>query len=390
MKIKIKKIQFEGEKGIWVILFFLSVASIISIYSSTCSLAYRNKEGNTEYYLIQQLGFLLLGWFLAYHTHKLKPSHISKLSQLGIFVIIPILLFTMIYGISSRWLPFPIINSFQPSELAKPILLIFIARLIANNQDTIKEFNTFKKVLTPIIITCSFIFIGNFSTTAILFSASILVLYVGRASMKHILLLGVVIIIFLGLLWITINKFPEVGRFGTWKSRIESFLSPDSNGHDSAWQKNQAKIAVYNGGLFGKGAGKSTQRFLLPQAHNDFIFSIIIEEYGIFAGLFILSLYFAILIMAIQISLKSKTVFRKLTVFGISFIISFQAMINMAVAVGLFPVTGQSLPLISLGGTSTVITLISFGIIQAISRSNTLDAIEQQKAELDEQGNINE
>ncbi|MEA3503871.1 MAG: FtsW/RodA/SpoVE family cell cycle protein [Bacteroidota bacterium] len=369
------KANFEGDRAIWVIMFFLSIFSIVSVYSSSCNLAYKLQGGDTEYYLKRQILFLIIGWVAAYFTHKLKPSVISGLSQLGIFVIIPALLFTMIFGNESRWIQVPILNSFQTSDPAKFILIIFLARLIANNQKTIKEFNTFVKLLIPIALVCGFIFVGNFSTSALVFVSSVLLLFVGRTSIKHLLLLAGTVIIFLGILWMAINAFPEVGRFGTWKKRIETYTSSNTaeQSKDAQWQSNQAKMAVATGGWFGKTPGKSTQRFFLPQAHNDFIYAIIIEEYGIFSGIFILSLYLALLFRAIQISNKSKTNFRKLTVFGISFMVSFQAMVNMGVSVGLLPVTGQTLPIISMGGTSVITILVSFGIIQAISRSNELE-----------------
>ncbi len=375
--------NLKGDKVIWAVVLILSLFSILAVYSSTGTLAYRNKSGNTEYYLIKHLCIMALGLVLMYFAHLVRYQLYSRISQIAVFLAIPLLFLTLVTGSSlneaSRWLTLPVINiNFQTSDLAKLAIIIYLARLVSKKQDQIKDFKTgFLPIMLPVVIICLLILPANFSTAAILFATCLILMFVGRVSSKYIIYLIGVMIVTGGLFIFVLMQTHTKGRLGTWHNRIETFFDKSKQNPDEMYQINQSKIAVATGGFLGKFPGNSTQRNMLPQAYSDFIYAIIIEEYGFLGGVFMLLLYLILLYRGIRIATRCETTFGALLGLGVSFILVFQAMINMAIVVGLFPVTGQPLPLVSMGGTSIWFTSIGIGIMLSISRAN--DETEKQK-----------
>ncbi len=364
--------HLKGDRTIWVVVFFLYIVSILAVYSSTGTLAYRFRAGNTEYYLLRHMIIILLGFGLLYISHNIRYKYYSTLSQIAIYIAIPLLVFTLFRGTSiheaSRWITLPIINlSFQSSDFAKLALIMYLARLLTRRQDYISDLHTsFLPMVFPIIIVCALIMPANFSTAAVLFISSIVLMFIGRVHIKHISALLGVSIAGAALMIIILSSMPDAGRVQTWQSRINSFTNKEQA---NTYQADQAKIAIATGGVIGKLPGNSTQRNFLPQAYSDFIYAIIIEEYGLVGGFTVLLLYLILLYRGIRIAHKSPGTFGALLAAGLSFSLVFQAMINMAVAVNLFPITGQPLPLVSMGGTSLWFTSLSIGIILSVSRS---------------------
>ncbi len=364
--------HLKGDRTIWVVVFFLYIVSILAVYSSTGTLAYRFRAGNTEYYLLRHLVIILLGLGLLFASHNIRYRYYSTISQIAIYVAIPLLLFTLFRGTSiheaSRWITLPIINiSFQSSDFAKLALIMFLARMLTRRQESISDFHTsFLPMVFPVILVCALIMPANFSTAAVLFFSSIVLMFIGRAEVKHIAALLGVAIVGAGIMILILGNMPDGGRVQTWQNRINSFTNKEQA---NTYQADQAKIAIATGGVIGKLPGNSTQRNFLPQAYSDFIYAIIIEEYGLAGGVTVLLLYLILLYRGIRIAHKSPGTFGALLAAGLSFSLVFQAMINMAVAVNLLPITGQPLPLVSMGGTSLWFTSLSIGIILSVSRS---------------------
>jgi len=366
--------NIKGDKVIWVIVLFLCIFSLLAVYSSTGTLAYRKQGGNTEYYVIKHFIILFLGFILMFLTHRVKYTYFSRISQVGLVLSLPLLALTFVSGTNmndaSRWLTVPIVNlTFQSSDIAKLFLIMYLARVLSKKQEQIKNFKSgFLPVIVPAIVVCAFILPANFSTAAILFVTCLVLMFIGRINLKYIFSLiglGAVAIIMI----FTIGKaapdlFP---RDLTWINRVDHFLHKDKTDPDANYQVEQAKIAIVSGGIFGKSPGKSTQRNFLPHPYSDFIFAIIIEEYGIVGGAFVVLLYCILFFRVVKITTKCQGNFGAFLAIGTGFSLVFQAMINMAVAVHLFPVTGQPLPLISMGGTSIWFTSISIGIILSVS-----------------------
>ncbi|MFA6923566.1 MAG: FtsW/RodA/SpoVE family cell cycle protein [Bacteroidales bacterium] len=378
--------RIKGDKVIWAIVFILSVFSLLAVYSSIGTLAYRYKEGNTYYYLFKHLFILLFGIFLMYATHLIKYTYYSRLSQLLLIITIPLQLLTLFTGTNlneaSRWLTLPIINlSFQTSDLAKLALIMYVARLLSKKQDEIKDFKSaFIPIMLPVLIVCGLIFPANFSTAAILFATCFILMFIGRVNIKYLLAFMGIGLVIISIALAIAFKYPHVlPRFETWKNRIENFKSGETNNN---YQVEQAKIAIATGGVFGKLPGKSIQRNFLPHPYSDFIFAIIIEEYGLAGGMLIVFLYVILLFRAIKIASKCDKVFPALLVVGCALILIFQAFINMAVAVNILPVTGQTLPMVSMGGTSIWFTSISIGIMLSVSKSYEIeDKTEEEEIE---------
>ena len=285
---------FKGDRIIWIVVILLSLMSLMAVYSSTGTLAYKYQEGNTEYYLFKHGIIVFLGFGIMYFTHLVKYTFYAKISRIAIFLAIPLLLLTLLTGTNlneaSRWLTLPVINlSFQTSDLAKIALLLYVARSLSKNQDNIKDFKSaFLPVILPVCIICGLILPANFSTAAVLFTTCLVLMFFGRINFKYILSLIGIGCVGLGLFLLIASFSGYEGRIGTWKKRIENF----SNGNDQGnYQTQQAKIAIASGGVFGKGPGQSTQRNFLPHPYSDFIFAIIIEEYGFVGGMAIVVLY---------------------------------------------------------------------------------------------------
>jgi cell division protein FtsW len=351
---------------------FLSILSILAVYSSIVTLAYKYKSGDTEYYLLRHFFFIVSGFALIYFTHKVGSSFYSRIAIVAVAVAIPLLFLTLVSGSNineaSRWLRIPVIDqTFQTSDFAKIALILYVARTLSVKQNEIKDFKSaFLPIIVPVVIICTLILPANFSTAAMLFTTCLILMFVGRISYKHIFSVigsAIVAVIILGLV---IWNFPNfIHRGATWKARIENYRNGKS---EVNYQVEQAKIAIATGGIMGKGPGKSTQRNFLPHPYSDFIYAIIIEEYGLWMAVFVILLYLILLHRAIRIATKCQKIFPSMLALGCSFILVFQAMINMAVAVNLVPVTGQPLPLVSMGGTSIWFTSIAVGMILSASR----------------------
>ncbi|RLD62229.1 MAG: cell division protein FtsW [Bacteroidetes bacterium] len=365
--------KIKGDKVIWFVVFVLYIFSLLAVYSSTGTLAYKYHGGNTEYYMLKQLVILLFGFGLMYLVHKVNYTYFSRISQIALYISIPLLIITLFAGVNlneaRRVLPLLFGFTFQTSDLAKLALIMYLARMLTIRQDNIKDFKSaFVPIMLPVIIICFLILPANFSTAAILFTTSLVIMFIGRVNLKHIFSIIGIGLVFLMLMVLIAQSNPNLlPRLNTWVSRIENFKSGESNSEEN-YQVEQAKIAIASGGIIGKMPGNSDQRNFLPHPYSDFIYAIIIEEYGLIGGVFILLLYLILLFRAVKIVTKAPGNFGAFLAIGIAFSLVFQALINMGVAVHLLPVTGQTLPLVSMGGTSLWFTSISIGIILSVSR----------------------
>lgn len=362
----------KGDKVIWFVVFLLAILSVLAVYSSIVTLAYKYKGGDTFYYLFKHVIILVVGFVLMLTAHNINYKYFSRISQVALFVSIPLLLLTLLIGENindaSRWLVIPVINqTFQTSDLAKLALIMYLARLLSKRQSNIKGFKeAFVPIMIPVLVVCGLILPANFSTAAMLFTTSLIVMFIGRINLKHIFsLVGIGIGCLMLMLLIAKAKPELLPRADTWVKRVESFSEGKSEGN---YQAEQAKIAIATGGLIGKGPGGSTQRNFLPHPYSDFIYAIIIEEYGLIGGFLVITLYLILFFRGIKIASSSEKTFGSLLAIGLSFSLVFQGMINMAVAVNLFPVTGQPLPLVSMGGTSIWFTCLAIGIILSVSK----------------------
>ncbi|HIA35196.1 MAG TPA: cell division protein FtsW [Flavobacteriales bacterium] len=365
-------LYFKGDRVIWMVVIILSLASVLAVYSSTGTLAYKYQSGNTEYYLLKHFMILFIGLLLMYGAHLIKYTYYSRLSQILIWIAVPMLVLTLLMGTNinqaSRWLTLPVVGiSFQTSDLAKLALIMFVARLLSKKQRQIKEFKTtFLPIIFPVILVCALILPANLSTAVILFLTCLLLMFIGRIKITYLLSLFGIGLVVLSIMVAIIMYTPSQGRIATWKNRIENFVSGENEGN---YQVEQSKIAIAKGGFTGVGPGNSTQRNFLPHPYSDFIFAIIIEEYGLLGAMVLILLYLILLFRTIRIATRSPGAFATLLAMGCCFSLVFQAMINMAVAVNLFPVTGLPLPLVSMGGTSILFTSIAIGIILSVSKS---------------------
>ena len=369
------KENLKGDPFIWSIIMLLSLISVAVVYSASSSLAFQKKDGDTMYYLIKHGGLIIGSLVLVWLAHKVDYKYYSRLSRLALIISAPLLLLTFLMGGelngASRWLMIPIINqSFQPSDLAKLALITNLASMLAKRQANIEDF---KGSFIPIVmwcgIICGLIALSNLSTAMILFSTCLLLMFIGRVPMKYLAMLVLVGAI-CGTIALTLGQ-----RLGTAINRIKQFAEISANDDaDIPYQAEQAYIAIWNGGLFGKGPGNSDLKYFLPQSSSDFIYAIIIEEYGFIGGIFILFLYLALLYRGMKTVMKSDRAYGGLLSAGLAFSLVGQAMINMGVAVGLGPITGQPLPLLSMGGTSLLFTGLSLGIILSVSRGDLIES----------------
>ncbi|NSW44759.1 MAG: FtsW/RodA/SpoVE family cell cycle protein [Bacteroidales bacterium] len=394
MKINTANI-FKGDLTIWVIIFLLCVVSLLAVYSSTGTLAFKYQEGNMFYYLLRH-GFLLFVGIILILVFQNIPVYIyNKFSVLLIVSTIPLLLYTLLKGTNlneaSRWITLPGTGiSFQSSDFAKFSLVVYIAHFLAKNQNANDE--VFKKnfniLMFFILLICGLILPANFSTAALLFIISVIILFMGRVKFKYIFkLIGVGISIAVVFITIALLFFPDKGRVATWKNRVEAYFNSEKIDSDANYQVEQAKIAIASGGFAGKGPGNSTQRNFLPHPYSDFIYAIIIEEYGFMGALTLIFLYLILFFRAGIIVSKSKKAFPAFLAVGLLLSLVMQAMINMGVATSVFPVTGQTLPLVSMGGTSIIFTSLSLGIILNISILNEKEKIEEKQNEIKSKAN---
>ncbi len=362
---------FGGDRIIWAVIVVLSLYSLLSVYSTSGILVIRNPGRSPNYFVIRHALFLAAGFLLIYVTHRIPYKYFSRLSQLLVAIAIPLLIVTLFSGRrineASRWLEVPVIGlSFQTSDFAKLALIMYVARLLSQKQNEIKDFyRSFLPVIIPVGVVCLLILPEDLSTALILFLTCVILMYLGRINTRHIMLLLFAGIIVVGsYIGITILTEQE-GRVGTWKSRIESYIDRDIENY----QVEQAKIAIASGGFLGKFPGNSTQRNFLPHPYSDFIYAVIIEEYGLLlGGIPILLMYLILLYRAGVMVRKSTRTFPAFLAVGLTLGLVLQAMVHIAVAVNLLPVTGQPLPLVSMGGTSLILTCISLGIILSVSK----------------------
>jgi len=385
--------HLRGDKYLWLIVIGLSLYSILAVYSSTGTLAYKYQSGNTEYYLIKHLLLLVFGLGLMYLASLANYKIYSRIAQLAMYLSVPLLAYTLIWGSrvneAARWITLPGIElTFQTSDLAKLALIMYTARMLSRRQHLVQNFREgFVPVVLPILVTCLLIAPANLSSACVLFFTCLLLLFIGRMGMKYIAgMLGSAVVM-LSLLAVFIYFVPEEnlpGRMGTWKARVESFAVGEAT---ESFQVEQAKIAIAQGGLFGVGPGNSSQLNFLPHPYSDFIFAIILEEYGLVMGAgVILLLYLAFFYRCMRIVIKTPNPFGALLAIGLGLSLTIQAFVNMGVAVSLFPVTGLTLPLISMGGTSMWFTSIAIGIILSVSRDLGMDArSEFEQSETDEE-----
>lgn len=378
---QIGKLKFRGDHYIWLAVICLSLLGLMAVYSATGSLAFKEQEGNTEYFLFKHSLFLFGGFFLMYFFHLIDHKYYSRIAQLAVVVAIPLLIATLVFGndINEAKRTITIFGiTFQSSDFAKFALIMFIARYLSKNQEELNSLKGFLVILAYICVICVLIMPENLSTSLVLFFTCNMLLFIGNARLRHLALLAGSFILVAGIGLAILLKAPESmlpGRAPTWKARIENFGSGDST---EVYQTVQAKIAIVSGGLTGKGPGKGEQSAYLPHPYSDFIFAVIIEEYGLlFGGLTVIGLYLLILYRSIRIVLRSPRAFGALLAVGLAFSIVLQAFIHMAVASSLFPLTGLTLPFISMGGTSIIFTSAAFGVLLSVSRS----VEEQQNAE---------
>ncbi|HEY6061989.1 MAG TPA: FtsW/RodA/SpoVE family cell cycle protein [Chitinophagaceae bacterium] len=383
----------KGDKVIWALVILLTLVSLLAVYSATGSLAYKNYRGNTEIYLLKQVAFIMAGIMVIYFAHLVNYTFYSKAASIAFLISLPLLFYTLFFGVrmneGSRWIRLPFINmTMQTSDFARLALFMYLARLMSKKQDVIKNFKKgFLPVITPVVITCALIAPANLSTALLLGASCLLLLFIGRVRTKHILMtIGIAVIPILFLVAaamirhgkehneetdITIKKSSSTlfGRVDTWIGRMEDFIYGSNETDNDAYQVNQAKIAISKGGVLGVGPGNSTTRDYLPQAYNDFIYAIIIEEYGLAGGAFIMFIYLVFLYRCIRIYKRCPFAFGAFLALGLSFTLAIQAVANMAVTVNLFPVTGVTLPLVSMGGTSFIFTCLAIGIILSVARN---------------------
>lgn len=360
--------NLQGDRVIWAVVFALSLISILVVYSSIGTLAYK-RTASPESYLLKHTFMVFLGLAAMWFAHKVDYRYYSRLSRFAMWVSVPLLIYTFTNGTTindaARWITLPIINtSFQPSDFASLALIINLASMLSKRQQNIEDF---KEALIPILIwcgvICGLIALTNLSTALLLFATCMLIMFIGRVPVKYLAMLVLV-----GLLAGAVAlKFGVRGE--TAKNRILSFV----NGTELPFQAKHGRIAVATGGIFGKGPGNSEQRNILPHPYSDFVYAIVIEEYGLIGGVVVLALYLVLLHRGMKAAYNSDRAFGGLLSAGLSFDLVCQAMVNMGVVVGLGPITGQPLPLISMGGTAMVFTGLSVGIILSVSRGEQDD-----------------
>lgn len=383
--------NIKGDKTIWVIIAILAIFSFLPVYSASTNLVYVAGTGTTMGYLWKHAVLLILGFVIVFTTHRIPYRYFSGISVLMIPVVILLLIFTLTQGVvinganASRWIHIPFVGvGFQTSTLASVVLMMYVSRYLARNKERQIDFKeSILYLWMPVGLVLAFILPANFSTTAITFAMIVLLVFVGGYPIKNILIILGVGVLSLSLFILTAKAFPDTiknSRIQTWTSRVENFISGDI---EDNYQAEKAKIAFASGELYGKGPGKSVQKNFLPQSSSDFIYAIIGEEFGLIGAVFIILLYMGLLFRIVMIATKTETIFGTLLVIGVGIPIIFQALINMAVAVNLFPVTGQPLPLISTGGTSIWMTCFAIGIVLSVSAMNNKGLAKSGKEKLD-------
>ena len=363
----------KGDKIIWLVVFLLGLISLLAVYSSTSALAFRYQGGNTEYYFIKHFFLLLASFLVMFVVHQFDYKFFSKISFLLVLISLILLVYTLFQGDqyeindAQRWITF-LGQSFQASDFAKFSLMVYLARILTEKQDYIKDFQkSFLPIIIFVSVICGLIAPANLSTAILLFTTSLILMFIAGISLRYIFTL-----LLIGFIGVILLMF-TVKRGETWRNRLRDYVERISSiDYEPNYQTEQANIAISTGGFFGKGVGKSVQRNFLPHPYSDFIYAIILEEYGLFGGIIVLSLYFVLLFRSLAIITISKT-FGALLAAGLSFLVVIQALINMGVTVGILPVTGLPLPLISMGGTSLLFTGVSIGVILSVSKAALIE-----------------
>lgn len=363
--------KVKGDKVIWGIVIALSLISLLAVYSSTGTLAYRMNKGHAEIYLVKQLVILFVGILIIYFSHKVNYRVYSNVSVLLLIISVPLLIYTLFFGAElnegSRWVKLPLVNvTFQSSDLAKLALFMFLARQLSKMQNQLDDFKKVAlKIFLPVFIICALIALANLSTALMVAMSSAVLFFIGRVRFKHLMVLGGSAILLFAFLF-SLSYATGFGRAKTWEKRIQHFTSNDKK--EVPFQVLHSKIAIAKGGLLGGGPGASTQRNILPHPYSDFIYAIIIEEYGLIGGGVLLFFYIFFLWRSILLFKKCPYAFGAFLSLGLSFSLVFQALLNMGVNVNLLPVTGLTLPLVSMGGSSILFTCFAIGTILSVSR----------------------
>ncbi len=379
----------KGDKVIWAIVVILTLASLLVVYSSTGSLAYKYSK-STESYLFKQFAFIVLGVMLIYFAHRVNYTIYARVAKILFLISIPLMIYTFLFGSrlnsANRWITLPVINmTMQTSDLAKLALFMYLSLQLSRKQAVIKDFKKgFLPIIIPVGIICLLIAPANLSTALLVGATSLLLMFIGRINTKHILAtIGIGLVPIILLVSVAVKYYDKVeqkqkelpaifsgGRIPTWISRIQTFIYTDKNtDSEKLYQTNQAKIAVANGGWIGKGPGNSTQRNFLPHSYSDFIYAIIIEEYGFLGASFMMFIYLLFLYRCIRLYRKCPFAFGAFLALALSFTLVIQAIANMGVAVNAFPNTGVTLPLVSMGGSSFLFTCLSIGIVLSVARN---------------------
>jgi len=380
-----------GDKAIWAVVALLAVFSFLPVYSASSNLAYLYGDGSTLPYLLKHFAHLILGFAIIYGSHKIPYHYFRGLSIIALPIVVLLLIITIAEGTTieganaSRWIRVPFVGvTFQTSTLASVVLMTYVARYLSRIKDKVI---TFKESLlplwVPVFLVLALILPANLSTTAMIFAMIVVLVFIGGYPIRYLAIILGIGLLLLTLFILTAKAFPDLfpNRVDTWMSRIENFTNHDDT--EEQYQIEKAKIAIASGGISGLGPGKSIQKNFLPQSSSDFIYAIIVEEFGLIGGLLLLLLYLLLLFRLLIVVYKADSVFGKLLVIGVGLPIIFQGLVNMGVAVELFPVTGKTLPLISSGGTSIWMTCLALGMVLSVSAKREIKIMEEKQNPLD-------
>jgi cell division protein FtsW len=378
--------NIQGDSVIWAIIGVLAIFSFLPVYSASSNLAYLYGDGNTFKFLAKHFAHLVLGFGILYGVHKIPYHYFRGLSMIALPIVVVLLLITMAQGTTigganaSRWIRVPLVGvTFQTSTLAAVVLMTYVARYLSTIESKLVSFKeTLLPLWLPVFLIIGLILPANFSTAAIIFAMVVLLVFIGGYPFRYLAIILTTGLLLLSLFVLSAKAFPDVfpNRVDTWISRVASFV--DKTDKDADYQIIKAKTAIASGGITGLGPGKSVQKNFLPQSSSDFIYAIIAEEFGLLGALVVMVVYLLLLFRLVVVAHKSSSMFAKLLVIGVGLPVVFQALVNMAVAVELFPVTGQTLPLISSGGTSIWMTCLALGIVLSVSAKREVEKNEQQ------------
>jgi cell division protein FtsW len=381
--------NIQGDSVIWAIIGVLAIFSFLPVYSASSNLAYLYGDGNTFKFLAKHFAHLVLGFGILYGVHKIPYHYFRGLSMIALPIVVLLLLITMAQGTTigganaSRWIRVPLVGvTFQTSTLAAVVLMTYVARYLSTIESKLVSFKeTLLPLWLPVFLILGLILPANFSTAAIIFAMVVLLVFIGGYPLRYLAIILTTGLLLLSLFVLSAKAFPDVfpNRVDTWISRVVSFV--DKTDKDADYQIIKAKTAIASGGITGLGPGKSVQKNFLPQSSSDFIYAIIVEEFGLLGALVVMVVYLLLLFRLVVVAHKSSAMFSKLLVIGVGLPVVFQALVNMAVAVELFPVTGQTLPLISSGGTSIWMTCLALGMVLSVSAKREVEKNEEQAME---------